>query len=90
MTDYRVVHIALVAGDAHGEMSARIEKECNNAAREGWRLKTLMPDVTEGTTLGCWLIFGSAESAAPDLPLVAEAAEILIHAAEDERPAPGI
>ena len=87
MTDYRVLHITVAAGEDRGGISARIEKECDNAAREGWYLDTVIPDIANGATAGMWLVFGTADDAVASDPAVATAAEIISHAAEDERPA---
>ena len=82
MTDYRVVHVRIAAEDDRTEASSRIEKECDNAAREGWYLNSVVPDVRDGTTSGMWLFFATGDDAHDDLPAVTVATEIL-HAASD-------
>jgi hypothetical protein len=89
MTDYRVIHMEIAVGADRAETSAHIEKECDNAAREGWYLNMIVPDLIDGTTRGLWLIFAAAEDEAGDRPIVAAAAEILSKAAEDDRPLAG-
>ena len=86
MTDYRVIHLDVPVGEDRAETSARIERECDHAAREGWYLSTVVPDLAEGTTRGLWLIFAAADEDLTEDVAVATATEILTHAG-DESPA---
>lgn len=83
MTDYRVVHMPVAVDDDRSDASARLERECDNAAREGWYLFSVVADVRGGTTSGMWLFFATADEAHDDVAAVAVATEILTHAADE-------
>jgi hypothetical protein len=82
MTDYRVVYLDAEADDDRAAISARVEKECDHAAREGWYLHDVVPDLLHGTTRGLWLVFGTGDDVPADAPAIATAEEILSEAAE--------
>jgi hypothetical protein len=84
MTDYRIVHVQIPMDDGGVATAARVERECDNAAREGWYLHSVIPEMMEGTTRGMWLVFAAAEDEGhADAPAVAVANEIL-HAGDAE------
>jgi hypothetical protein len=87
MTDYHVIHLDVPAGEERAETSARIERECDHAAREGWYLSTVIPDVVAGTTRGLWLVFAAGEENMTEGAAVATVNEILSHAGDEPSPA---
>jgi len=89
MTDYHVVHVEIAAGEHRTEASARIEKECDNAAREGWFLHTVVPDLIDGSTRGLWLVFATSDEEISDGAALATATQILSRAS-DEQSVPGL
>jgi hypothetical protein len=88
MTDYHVVHID-VARDCGAETGGRIQKECSVAAREGWFLHSIVPELLDGSTRGLWLVFATEGDDIGGGEAVATATEILSHAADEEQAAPG-
>jgi hypothetical protein len=89
MTDYHVVHLEIASGEQRTGASVRIQRECAIAAREGWYLHSVVPDLIEGSTRGLWLVFATADDGLSDDAAVATAAEILSRAADEEQPTPG-
>jgi hypothetical protein len=59
------------------------------AAREGWFLHSIVPELLDGSTRGLWLIFATDEDDVGGGEAVATATEILSHAADEEQAAPG-
>ena len=88
MTDYHVVHIDAVQ-ERGAQTGGRVERECNVAAREGWFLHSIVPELADGSTRGLWLVFATSDEEIGEGEAVATAAEILSHAADEEQAAPG-
>lgn len=57
--EYTVVYADLGAATTRtgGQVAHRVQEECNNKAREGWKLLSTTGDVFEGNTSGVWLYF---------------------------------
>ena len=88
-TDYRVLHIDVAPAEDRCTTGARIERECDAAACEGWHLNSVVPALVDGTTRGLWLIFAAADDEVPGGSAIVAATEILTHSSSEEPLAPG-
>jgi hypothetical protein len=73
VSDYNVVYVVAGPDDSRRSTTERLQHECTNAGKEGWRLTAAVPDLHDGATHGLWLFFESGDVAEGDEVKAAEA-----------------